>query len=547
MVIATQRRLLLVLALLGLLVLPAAASAHAVLLKAVPATGAVVDKAPTEVRLTFSEEINRVGARVRVVGPDGKAYAQGKPTVRGKVLTQPVAAGLPEGTTTIVWSVISADGHHIRSTTAFSVDQPTQPGALALTESAEPRGSNIAMSTIRALRFTAIVGLIGLAAILLVVWTPLIRRGRERDSATADAADTAFRLIAHRLAWLFPLLLIAATLGYVPAEAWSQGISLRDVFELRQGQINIAMLVLALGALPLLVRTARGGGRWLAAATTLFAIALACTPGLSGHASAQQSAWLWQLVDAIHVLAAGVWGGGLLVLAVGAPAVYRATTSETRAPLLRGIVRRFTRLALVGLVALLLTGTVAAIVLAGSVPALWEETWGRIVLAKVVVVVMAVATASIARRATSSFVRAVEAEALLIIIALALTGVLTGLAPQPSLSAATSSLHIERVIEGRTAQVDLTPGVVAAPNEVHVIVTNNLGQPAIDVAEATVALSLPAGDIANLPVKLQRVDAAHWLGSVTIPVPGTWTVTTHLRIGEFRDEVLTGTITVAPS
>ena len=413
MVIATQRRLLLVLALLGLLVLPAAASAHAVLLKAVPATGAVVDKAPTEVRLTFSEEINRVGARVRVVGPDGKAYAQGKPTVRGNVLTQPVAAGLPEGTTTIVWSVISADGHHIRSTTAFSVDQPTQPGALALTESAEPRGSNIAMSTIRALRFTAIVGLIGLAAILLVVWTPLIRRGRERDSATADAADTAFRLIAHRLAWLFPLLLIAATLGYVPAEAWSQGISLRDVFELRQGQINIAMLVLALGALPLLLRTARGGGRWLAAATTLFAIALACTPGLSGHASAQQSAWLWQLVDAIHVLAAGVWGGGLLVLAVGAPAVYRATTSETRAPLLHGIVRRFTRLALVGLVALLLTGTVAAIVLAGSVPALWEETWGRIVLAKVVVVVMAVATASIARRATSSFVRAVEAEALL--------------------------------------------------------------------------------------------------------------------------------------
>jgi copper transport protein len=546
-VIATQRRLLLVLALLGLLVLPAGASAHAVLLKVVPAAGAVVDKAPTEVRLTFSEEINRVGARVRVVGPDGKAYAQGKPTVRGKVLTQPVSPDLPEGTTTIVWRVISADGHHISETTIFSVDQPTQPGAVTLTESPEPRGSNIAMATIRALRFTAIVGLIGLVAILLAVWTPLIRRGRERDAATADAADAAFRLIARRLAWLFPLLLIVSTLSYVPTEAWSQGISLRDVFELRQGQINIAMLVLALGALPLLVRTAQGGGRWLAAATTLFAIALACTPGLSGHASAQPSAWLWELVDAVHVLAAGVWGGGLLVLAVGAPAVYRATTSETRAPLLHGIVRRFTRLALIGLVALLLTGTVAAITLAGSVTALWETPWGRIVLAKVVVVVLAVATASVARRATTSFARAVEIEAVLIIIALALTGVLTGLSPQSSLTAAASSLHIERVIEGRTAEVDLTPGLVASPNEVHVIVTNELGQPAIDVAEATVALSLPAGDIANLPVKLQRVDAAHWLGSVTIPVPGTWTVTTHLRIGQFRDEVLSGTITVPPS
>jgi nitrogen fixation protein FixH len=160
---------------------------------------------------------------------------------------------------------------------------------------------------------------------------------------------------------------------------------------------------------------------------------------------------------------------------------------------------------------------------------------------------LAVATASVARRATTSFARAVEIEAVLIIIALALTGVLTGLSPQSSLTAAASSLHIERVIEGRTAEVDLTPGLVASPNEVHVIVTNELGQPAIDVAEATVALSLPAGDITNLPVKLQRVDAAHWFGSVTIPMPGTWTVTTHLRIGQFRDEVLSGTITIPPS
>ena len=84
------------------------------------------------------------------------------------------------------------------------------------------------------------------------------------------------------------------------------------------------------------------------------------------------------------------------------------------------------------------------------------------------------------------------------------------------------------------------------PSEVNVIVTNAVGQPAIDISDASVTLSSEEADIPRLPVELMQIGAAHWTGSVTIPAPGTWLVTTHLRVGEIRDEVLTGTITIAP-
>ena len=73
------------------------------------------------------------------------------------------------------------------------------------------------------------------------------------------------------------------------------------------------------------------------------------------------------------------------------------------------------------------------------------------------------------------------------------------------------------------------------------VITNGVGQPALDVQDATLELS--QGGATKVPVKLSRIDTAHWTGTVRIPTPGTWRVLVRLRIGEFREEVLTGTLT----
>ena len=542
------RRLLLIAITAALLVVPAAASGHAALVSTSPAIGTIVEQTPTSVALTFNEGINDVGARVKVIGSDGKRYDDGTPTAKGRILKQTLKPDLPEGTSTVAWSVISDDGHRIASSFTFSVgkESAAAAGAAEIATDVDERPANATTFTAidRALRFAGIILLLGLLGIVALVWNPTLRRGRDEDPATATAADAAFRPVELWLARLVPPALAVAALAAIPLEGWVNDVDLRSVFELRQGQVAVAQVVLALIAWPLAVRAVRSGAPRLLALAAIPAFVLAITPGLSGHAGAQSNALVAVLVDWVHVLAAGAWGGGLLVLAAAAPAVFRATTAETRGPLLRGITRRFTRIALTALVALVATGVVATLMLTNSLNDVIDTTWGRILLAKIAVVIAAVLAAGLARRASKSFATAVQIEALLIVAAIALTGTLTGLAPQPPnavAAAASSSFQLVQKIEAREAQVDISPTTAGAVSEAHVVITNGVGQPALDVQDATLELS--QGGATKVPVKLSRIDTAHWTGTVRIPTPGTWRVLVRLRIGEFREEVLTGTLT----
>ena len=546
------RRLLLVLVATALLAVPASALGHAALISTSPEAGAIVKTTPTVVTLSFTEDINAVGARVQVIARDGKRYDSGAPQVTGRVLRQPIAAGLPDGTSTVAWTVISADGHRVSNAFQFSVGQETVGGITdanatdaVAADLERPADSATLTAVSRALRFAGIILLLGLLGVVALVWDPTLRRGKSDDPATVAAADSAFRPVAVWFARLVPPLLALTALLTIPLEAWSYGIDLRGVLDLRQGQIAVAQVVLALIAWPLAIRAVRSGAPRLLIAAAVPAILLALTPGLSGHAGAQATAWLSLLVDWVHVLAAGAWGGGLILLAATAPAVFRATTAETRAPLLRGLVRRFTRIALTALVALVATGVVATLILTSSLTELVDSSWGRILIAKVGVVLGAVLIAGIARRASKSFSTAVQVEALLVVIAIALTGTLTGLAPQAPTTArgatpVASEFHLTKKVEAREAQIDIVPTKAGQPSEVHIIVTNGVGQPALDVKDA--ALVLSQGETMKVSAELAPIDTAHWSGTLTIPTPGKWNVVVRLRIGEFREEVLSGTL-----
>ncbi len=546
------RRLALALIAAALLALPGSAFGHASLLRTTPAIGTIVKTAPDAVTLTFTEGINAVGARVQVIGPDGERYDEGTPQADGRVLRQAVSPDLPEGTTTVAWTVISADGHRIGNAFLFYVGRESLGDAQAEEVVADitaadlerPSGSAALTAVSRALRFAGIIVLLGLLGVVALVWGPTLRRGRTENAATAEAADNAFQPIALWFARLVPPLLAVVAALTLPVEAWANGIDLRGMLELRQGQIAVVQIVLALAAWPLAVRAVRSRATGALLAAAVPAVLLALTPGLSGHAGAQGSAWLAVLVDWVHVLAAGAWGGGLIVLACTAPAVFRATTAETRAPLVRGIVRRFTRIALIALVALVATGAVATLTLTSSLTEVIDTSWGRLVLAKIAVVIAAVLAAGIARRAASSFATAVQVEALLIVAAIALTGTLTGLAPQTQTAAASESaapaFQVVQDIGPREAQVDIEPTTVGGPSEVHIIVTNDVGQPARGVLDASIELT--QGAETKLGVELTTIGPAHWTGTVRIPKPGTWDVIVRLRIGEFGEEVVRGTL-----
>jgi methionine-rich copper-binding protein CopC len=117
---------LLATATVGLGAMPA--SAHTALKSSNPKANAEVAP-PTDITLTYTETVRL--PRVILTGPDGARKESGTPKAVGDTVTQRVNGTLPNGTYTVGWRVVSADGHPVAGTYKFTVkgSAPESPGS----------------------------------------------------------------------------------------------------------------------------------------------------------------------------------------------------------------------------------------------------------------------------------------------------------------------------------------------------------------------------------------------------------------------------------
>ena len=108
---------------LALVLLPAIAGAHAVLVKSSPARRAVLALPPARVALTFNERLEPAYSKVSV-------WAEGNTQVDdGKIVVAPddprrLSVGLPplaRGIYTVKFRVLSVDGHLVEGTYPFEI------------------------------------------------------------------------------------------------------------------------------------------------------------------------------------------------------------------------------------------------------------------------------------------------------------------------------------------------------------------------------------------------------------------------------------------
>lgn len=122
----------------ALLMLPAPAWAHDTLVSSDPGDGARVTEAPDEVEMTFSADVLDVGTEVRVTDSSGADLTDGDPVVDGTTVTQDLAAPEAEDETyTVVWRVVSSDGHPIEGTFSYELGEGAQGGADSASASAD--------------------------------------------------------------------------------------------------------------------------------------------------------------------------------------------------------------------------------------------------------------------------------------------------------------------------------------------------------------------------------------------------------------------------
>jgi putative copper resistance protein D len=116
---------------------------------------------------------------------------------------------------------------------------------------------------------------------------------------------------------------------------------------------------------------------------------IAATRSASGHGADAGDFSLPEISDWLHLMAASIWGGGLITLSIIIfPIVLRQT--DGRSALIAETAARFTRLAVITLFIILVTAAYNVWFEVGSIEALYETPYGKIVLSKIALLLVLV-------------------------------------------------------------------------------------------------------------------------------------------------------------
>ncbi|MFE9169318.1 copper resistance CopC/CopD family protein [Streptomyces kebangsaanensis] len=407
---------LLLLAATGLLLAGATpASAHAALTGSDPQQGVVVDKAPAQVSLTFSEQVAMNDDSLRVLDPKGNRVDTGKPAdVSGTTYAVRLHGGLPDGTYTVVYQVVSADSHPVGGAYTFSVGAPSKTSAAVDGQNVGGGAVGALYGVGRYMSYAGFVVLVGGAAFVLACW----QRGSGVRAVQRLVVSGWVALTAATLALL--LLRGSYTTSGKVADIFDLTL-LGQVLQTKTGAALVSRLLL-LAAAALFVAVLFGSHEkrddeeerddeekrdltfGLAIGGTVVAVGLAASWSMAEHASTGLQTGIAMPVDVLHLLAVATWLGGLVALLVALYGASGQTPVETSA------VRRFSRLAFGSVLALVATGAYQSWRQTGSWPALTGTRYGQLLLVKIGLVVVLVGIASISRRWTGRLAETVTAQ-----------------------------------------------------------------------------------------------------------------------------------------
>ena len=529
-------------------VLAGPVGAHAALVSMTPEADSTVETAPSEIVLEFNEGISATSDAVRVFDPSGREL--GGVEVSGT--DDSITASLPEfdtdGSYTVDWKAVSADGHPIRGAYLFHLRTATLTEPFDVGDAGAPLVANVMRAVGAVVALTALVGV-------------LVAALRRRSGDTPRSGWYRWRWV---LVFDGTLLLFIGALTVV-------GSSMSESFEVTldtaSGKVSLLACVLALiGVVVSLVPKAAPVELPLGV-LTVGAVAM------QGHAVSLPPVALSAPLTVVHVLAAVVWGVGLVWVdrrCAGAHAAEVRRDVERLSPFAMGAVvllaitgvvlvldrvpidqllsSNYGRLGVLKAVLLVATVVVAFRNRAGVTPDLPEHAVDDEAAAGTVatdtIATNTIATNTVATKdaaTVASLRRGVRIEVVLLSVALLAGAALSQISP-PDPDTSAGGLFIERAAFG-DGQVELTvePGA-RGTNEVHVIALGADGRLMAEVSELTLSLTLPAEDVGPLQPEMQVVTAGHSVAYADFPLVGEWTVRVDGRLGKF--EALSATFEV---
>ncbi len=540
-------------ALLTALVQSGAVFAHASLVRAEPADGALMAEPPASLRLTFNEPVTPLV--MRLIGPDGTAMTPAASAENTTVTVKPPA--LQRGTHVLSWRVISADGHPVGGSLVFSVGEASAqpvPGALAA-------GDPIVRTAFWATKVVIYLALlIGIGGAFFRVWMDDAPAAHSRNGGNPgfliEILGPRFRGDERKspgTPWVDRVLvaLIAVGLIVTPLSVGLQGLDALDlklpalaqklVWETglgtSYGLTAMTAMVALFAGLFAFEATPRARSHIMARMLSLAAlVAAGLALALSGHASNAAPQLLTRPSVFVHVVCVAFWIGALL------PLIAAVQAGEG------GPLARFSRVIPYPLAALVISGGILAVAQLDRVDALWTTSYGIVLSCKIAAVVALLALAALNRfvvtpryqhgdaTAAGALARTMAAEFGLVLMILALVG-LWRFTPPPRALAASEPVEIHLHGARAMAQVSLLPVRARAPRIDIQVLDSTFNM--LTVKEMTVTLANPAAGIEPLRRAAVPAPDGHWrLEGLQIPVAGQWIVRVDLLIDDFDQIVL---------
>jgi copper transport protein len=377
-------------AVVALLLGAAPAQAHSELERSDPPNGGMVAPGRDFVTLWFGEPVSGSTSTFVLHLADGTAVQSRVSSIDGgrrvvRIDTSPLDRGIYQ----LEWRTIALDdGHPSSGTLTFGVG--LRPAVLPSEGSALPGGTLLA---VRWLDLSAILLAIGALTVSGGVLTALGEAGRRARRRTRSLAVAA--MVAAVYTGAVTPFLRTQHPGNPPGvwlgETWSTltGTPWGHVWLAREAAVVVAAVAVWSWARS----RGRSAARHRVAVAALVAVSL--LEAMAGHASDLARGTVPAVVaSAAHLVAAGVWAGGLVVLTACLVPMMRRD-ADVRGPILSTAWRGFSPLAAVASVVLLASGLYQAGAHLPDPGAVRTTVYGGAVAAKTVLVVVALAMAGL--------------------------------------------------------------------------------------------------------------------------------------------------------
>lgn len=525
--------------------------AHAALVRSDPIAGAVLTVAPTAVVLEFTETldagataVNLLDAQSQIVVPGPGLIDPDQPTI----LRLPLPP-LADGAYSIAWQARSTvDGHITEGTVPFAIGADAEVGSTlpapgnVLTATQWPRPDD---AILRWLNYVAASLTVGSLLFAWLVWRPAFRQWADAQPESDKALAQLLKrlIVVGGISWMaVTLLFVLSQAAGLTAESFAKAVGVIVVG--RTGQLAMMRLLLILAVL-VTVRwlAAPGHGRllpwWIASA--LGGAALMSISLQSHSAALAGSPTLPILSDWLHLLAMAAWLGGL------PPLLWLIWQHRSHSDLLKWLIPAFSKVALLAVLVLGVTGLYSAQIHVQTAEALTNSTHGRALAVKLGLFGLLLLLGAVnllifsprLRRGSADVARGfgytVRAELLLGTAVLLAVGVMTGVAP------AFEALQMQNrlgIVQG-TAVDDVEMLLVVSPghagvNEIAVDIDDK--RPGTDQQPAQVFFRLQHGQTAESQVETSSQDQVRFYARGShLSAVGTWQLEVIVRRAGFDD------------